>query len=132
MKQKGFLLIDLLVACSLLCLLFSIAYKYSSCLAQLRRAEDRAFAVDLARDQIELLKNNRCYVSASSADIPWLDTSQPMPVVKSGKIFTARTKAEKNEAGMVDVTVQINWKEAGRDEEVSLVTCMEEPNQPDI
>lgn len=126
MRQKGFLLLDLLVACSLLCLLFSFACKYNDCLRQLHRAQDRAFAIDLAEDQIELLKNNRCYLSAVTEEVPWLDASQPMPVVRSGKLFNARTKVEKNEAGLVDVVVQITWEEAGKYEEVSLATCMEE------
>ena len=110
--QRGFLLVDLMVAVSIISIaLLAIAASYTQSTKTTVSSTQYTFATNLAQRQLELLENQpTTYWSGLTlpADIPWQDNSfDPTTLLPPVSIVTTAKQCNEDSTNLVEVTVVV-------------------------
>jgi len=117
--QKGFSLIELMVAVAILAMaIFGIFHAYSVGFMGMADARDRTVATNYAQEKMEDIKN----IPFSDIDNYIINNNGSIEEI-SGKIFTIYIESEAYEVNddLKKITTRVSWDE---DKEVELVTLV--------
>ena len=117
--QKGFSLIELMVAVAILAMaIFGIFHAYSAGFMGMADARDRTVATNYAQEKMEDIKN----IPFSDIDNYIINNNGSIKEL-SGKIFTIYIESEAYEVNddLKKITTRVSWDE---DKEVELVTLV--------